>query len=108
MVVGAQGGSAGGSSSQRPVHTSLGGWGVMPKRWMVLKEGLQGAASRNGPGTTTSRNVTSCPRGSRCSSRAHWGRWSVLQEGLPGVAVPNGLGTSPWGDGESCPCGGQC
>ena len=74
LVVGAQGGPAGGSSPQgpgtlaqvgrgsglgsgrcsrrayggqqspRPGHTSLGGRGVLPSWWSVLKEGLRGAA----------------------------------------------------------------
>ena len=42
----------GGSSSQQPGHTGLGGWGVLPKRWLVLKEGLRGIAAPNGPSTT--------------------------------------------------------
>ena len=43
MVVGAQGERAGDNSSQRPGHTNLGGRGVLPRRWPVLKEALWGA-----------------------------------------------------------------
>ena len=50
-VVGAQGGPAGGRSSLRPGHTSLGGWGVLPRRWSVLKEGLRGVAVPTSPDT---------------------------------------------------------
>ena len=32
--------------------TSSGGRGVLPKQWLVLKEGLLGVAVPNGPGTT--------------------------------------------------------
>ena len=48
-AVGAQGGPAGDSSSQRPTLTSLGGRGVLPRRRPVLKEGLRGVAVPNGP-----------------------------------------------------------
>ena len=33
----------GGQRSPRPGHTSLGGRGVLPKRWSLLKEGLRGS-----------------------------------------------------------------
>ena len=46
-------GVRGGSSSQRPGYNNLGGRGVLPRRWSVLKEGLQGVAVPNGPGTTS-------------------------------------------------------
>ena len=51
VVVGSQGGPAGDSSSQRPGLTSLEGRGVLPRRWSVLKEGMQGVAVPNGPGS---------------------------------------------------------
>ena len=41
----------GGSSSQQPGHTSLGGRGALPRRWSVLKENLWGAAVPNDPAT---------------------------------------------------------
>ena len=31
----------------------LGGWGVLPRRWSVLKEGLRGVAVPNGLGTSS-------------------------------------------------------
>ena len=37
-------GACGGQQSPRPGHTSLGGRGVLPKRWSLLKEGLRGVA----------------------------------------------------------------
>ena len=82
-MVGALGGPAGVRRSQRPRHTSLGGRGVVPSWWWVLKEGLRGVAFPNCPG----RGVL--PR-----------RWWVLKEGLRGTAAPNGPGTPAlWGQG---------
>ena len=50
----------------------LGGWGVLPRRWSVLKEGLRGVAVPHGLGTSSGgRGVL--PR-----------RWSVLKEGFWG------------------------
>ena len=69
-VVGAQGGHAGGSNSLRPGHTSPGGWGVLPRWWLVLKEGLQGAVGPNGPGTPAWWDGESCLGGGWCSRRA--------------------------------------
>ena len=60
-------------SSQRPGHTSMGGKGVLPRRWSVLKEGLWGAAAPNDPGTPALGGRGVLPR-----------RWSVLKEGLWG------------------------
>ena len=34
--------ASGDSSSQRPGHNSLGGQGVLPRRWSVFREGLRG------------------------------------------------------------------
>ena len=51
VAVGAQRGPAGGSKSQRPGHAILGGRGVLPGRWWVLKERLRGVAVPHGPGT---------------------------------------------------------
>ena len=87
----------GGSSTLRPGHISPGGWGVLPRRWLLLKEGLQGAVAPNGPGTPAIGGWRVLPR-----------RWLVLKEGLQGAATPNGPGTLARGDGESCPGGGWC
>ena len=100
-VVGVQGGAAGGSSSQRPVHTSPGGRGFLPKRLSVLKEGLRGAAGLGGlrspaqavvgvqggaaGGSSSQRPVHTSPGGRGFLPR----RLSVLKEGLRGAA---GLG----------------
>ena len=46
---GAEGGLAGGSSPQ-PGLTGLGGRGVLPRRWSVLKERMRGAVAPNSPG----------------------------------------------------------
>ena len=81
-VVGALGGPAGDSSSQRPGHTSLVGRGVIPRRWWVVYEGLRGTTAPNGPGTPALRG-----RGILLKC------WWVLKEGLRGAAVPNGPGT---------------
>ena len=59
-----------GSSSLRPGHTSLGGLGVLPGRWSVLKEGLRGVALFTGQGTLALGDVESCPGGGRCSKMA--------------------------------------
>ena len=40
-----------GSSSLPAGHTGQGGWGVMPRRWLMLKESLRGVAVPNSPGT---------------------------------------------------------
>ena len=80
-VVGALGAPAGDSNSQRPGHTSLGGPGVLPRRWSVLKGGLRGTTAPNGLGTPALRG-----RGVLLK------RWWVLKEGLRGAAVPNGPG----------------
>ena len=42
VVVGAQGGLARGQQSPRSGHISVGGRGVLPTWWSVLKEGLRG------------------------------------------------------------------
>ena len=95
-VVGAQGGLAGGSSSQRPGLTSLGGRGFPPRRWLLLTEGVWVAVAPNGlDASLGGRGVL--PK-----------RWLVLKEGLRGLVVPNGPGTTASGDGSSCPSGGQC
>ena len=41
----------GGSSSLWLGPTNLGGRGVLPRRWSVLKEGFWGATAPFGPGT---------------------------------------------------------
>ena len=79
----------------------LGGWGVLPRRWSVLKEGLRGVAAPNGLGTSSGgRGVL--PR-----------RWSVLKEGLWGAVAPNsplgGTGSPAQAvvDGQGGPTGGS-
>ena len=96
-VVGAQAGSAGGSSSLWPAQTSLGGQGVLPWRWSVLKEGLRGIEVRNDPGTPALGDGEFCPGGGRCSKRA-----------CGGQQLPEGSGTPAWGIVESCLGGGRC
>ena len=91
----------------------MGGRGVLPRRWWVLKKGLRGAAIPNGPGTRAWGDAEACPGGGRCSRRACGGQQLttapahqpgrtgspaqavVGAEGGPagGVAVPNGPGT---------------
>ena len=51
-MVGAQGGPVRDSSSQQPGHTGQGGWGVKPRRWLMLKVGVRGVVVPNGPNTT--------------------------------------------------------
>ena len=48
-AVGAQGGPAGGSSSQGPGTSALGGRGVLPRRQSVLREAVRGAAVPKAP-----------------------------------------------------------
>ena len=74
-VVAAQGGPAGGSSSQRRGHTSRGGWGVLSRRWLVLKEGMRGEVAPNGAGTPAWGEAGSCLGGDWCSRRACRGQW---------------------------------
>ena len=46
----------------------------MPKRQLVLKEGLRGITGSNGPGSPVSGDGESCPNGGRCSERASGGK----------------------------------
>ena len=55
---------------KRPGHTSLGGWGVLPRRWSVLKEGLPGATAPYGLGIPAWGDGESCPGGGQCSGWA--------------------------------------
>ena len=96
MVVGAQGGPAGGSSSLWPGHTSLEGRGVPPNRWSVLKEGLRGAATPYGPNTQDLGGRGVLPN-----------RWSALKECLRGAAAPYGRCIPSGGDAKSCLGGGR-
>ena len=119
VVVGAQGGPARGTSSQRPGHTSQAGRGVLRRRWPVLKEGLRGTIVPNGPGTPARGDGESCLGGGQCSRKAcgvgnsqrpeltNLGgrgvlprRWSTLKEGLREAVAPNGMGTPSWGAGS--------
>ena len=84
MVVGAQGGPAGASSSQRPGYNSLGGW-VVPMRWLVPKECLRGAIAPHGLDTSLgTRGVL-------------LRRWSVLKEGVHGQQLPTARAHQPVG-----------
>ena len=67
-LVGAQARRGGDNSSQPLGHTSLGGRGVLPRRWLVLKEDLRGAAAPNGPASLAWGDGDSRPGGG-CSSR---------------------------------------
>ena len=86
----------GGSTSLWPGHTSLGGRGVLPNRWSVLKEGLRGAAPPYGPGTQDVGGPGVVLR-----------RWSALKECLRGATAPYGPGIPSGGDAESCLGGGR-
>ena len=70
MVIGAPGWPAGGSSSQRLRHTSLGGRGVLPRWWSVLKEELWGEQLLKCSGSPAWGDGESCLGGSRYSNRA--------------------------------------
>ena len=63
-------GMQGGSNALRPGHTDPGGRGVLLRRWLLLKEGLQGAVAPNGPGTPAWGDGESCLGGGWCSRRA--------------------------------------
>ena len=124
MVVGAQGGRAGGSSSQRLRYNSLGARRVLPRRWLVLKEGLWGAVALNsllGGTGSPPQVVVGAQQGPAGVSGYQWPgntslggrgvvprRWSMLKEGLPEVAVFSGPGTLASGDGEPSLGGGRC
>ena len=62
--------ACGGQRLPRPGHMILGGHGVLPGRWSVLKVGPPGAAVPNGPGTPAWGDGESCPGGGRCLGRA--------------------------------------
>ena len=63
----------GGGSCQRPGHTTFGGRGVLPRRWLGLTGGLRRAAIPNGLGSPTSGVGESCPSGGGCSRMARGG-----------------------------------
>ena len=126
-LVGAQARHGGDNSSQPPGHTSLGGRGVLPRRWLVLKECVHGqqlptarAYKPRGTGSATHAVVGAqggLAGGSSFHRPGHTGLgrrgvlprwWSVLKDGLRGVAISNILGTLASGDGESCPSEGWC
>ena len=93
-------GLRGGLQSSRPGDTSLGGQGILPRRWSVRPEGLaRGAvvfkARGHQPGGTWG-DRESCPGGGRC-----------VLKGLQGGCNLQGPGTPAWGDRESCPGGGR-
>ena len=103
-VVGAHGGPAGGSTSQRPGHTRLGGRGVLPRRWWVLKEGLRGVAVSNGLGTPAPGDGDSA-QAVVGSQRGHVGGSSSQRRGHTSLG---GRGIRPGGGRCSRrACGGQ-
>ena len=71
-------GPAGGSSSQWPGQTSLGGRGVLSMQWSVLYECPRGAAAPKARAHQPRGNGESCPCGGRRSRR-----------GLRGEEAPN-------------------
>ena len=71
----------GDSSSRRPGLAILRGRGVVPRRRLVLKEGLRRVAAPNGPRSPAWGGRGVLPR-----------RVSLLKKGPRGVAVPYGPG----------------
>ena len=67
-------GVQGAAAPKRCGLTYLWGRGVLPRRWSVLMEGLQGVAVPNGPGTPAWGDGESCLGGVRCSRRARGGQ----------------------------------
>ena len=114
-VVGAQGGPAGGSSSQGPGTPAGGDWG--PAQEVVgAQGGPAGGSSSQGAGTPVWGHGKSCPGGGRCSRSACGGqrlprpghtslggrgvlprRRSVMREGLRGHQPPTARAHLPWG-----------
>ena len=82
--------------SPRPGHTSLGGRGLLPKRWFLLQKGLRGVA--------VPKARAHQPGGTGSPAQAV----VAAQGGPPGGSSPPGPGTLGWGDGKSCPSGGRC
>ena len=106
-MVGAQVGPPGGSSSHRPGLTSRGGLVVLPRQWSVLKEGVQGVAVPDSPGSPASGDGESSQGGGRCLGRACGGeQFSTAQAHQPGrrgspVQAAVGAHEGPVGDGSS-------
>ena len=73
VVISAQGGPVGASSSKWSGNTNPGGWGDLPRWWSALKEGLRGAAVSIGPGTPAWEDRGSYPGAGQCSRRARGG-----------------------------------
>ena len=84
-----------GSNSKRPGLISLGGWGVLPRRMSVLKEGPRGLALPKDPGSRAWWDQEYCLGGGRCSRKA-CGGWRF----------PTARARHP--EGKGCPGGGQC
>ena len=70
MMVGGEREPTGDSSSQQPGRTGLGGRGVVPRHWLLLKGSVRGTPAPNGPGTRALGDGEPCPGGGRCSRRA--------------------------------------
>ena len=107
-VVGAQGGPLRGSSPQQPKHTNLGGRGVPLRRWSVLKEGLQGVAFLNCPGSPAWGDGGFHPGGGLCVRRARsWAYWAYWAR--PSIPLSYRCPVTAWlvgmGDLQK---GGQC
>ena len=67
-----------GQRSPRPGHTGLGGGGALPRRWLLVKEGLRGGGQQSPrPGHTSLKGRGVLPR---CGC--------VFNEGLRRATVP--------------------
>ena len=88
--------ACGGQQSPRPGHTSLGGRGVLPRRWSVLKEDFRGQQSP--------RPWAHQPGGTGSPALVVVG----AQGGPAGGSSPQGRSTPAWGEVESCLGGGRC
>ena len=77
-----------GQQLTKPGHTSLGGQGVLPKRWSVLKEGLR-VQRLPRPGHTRLGGRGGLPR-----------KWAMLKEGLWGAAAPKARAHLRGGNGS--------
>ena len=114
-------GLEGGLQSPRPGHTSMGGQGVLPRRWLVRREGPARGAAASKDRAPAGGNKESCPGGGRCILKGPRGglpsprtghtspggqgvlpkRWSVRPEGpARGAAVPKAWAHQPMWTGS--------
>ena len=97
-------GAYGGQQSPRPGHTSLGGRGVLPKLVVAAQGGPTGGSSPQDPGTLGWGDGKSRPSAGRCSRRACEGQ----QSPGPGHTSLGGWGLLPrWWSVLHGACGGQ-